>query len=63
MSKNPARPEYHAFAAVFAEIGSAIQGSGPTREAALEEAGRGLGSRRLQLAEFVAKLQRVQNIQ
>jgi len=44
MSKNPARPEYHAFAAVFAEIGSAIQGSGPTREAALEEAGRGLGS-------------------
>lgn len=44
MSKKPTRPEYHAFAAVFAEIGSAIQGSGPTREAALEEAGRGLGS-------------------
>lgn len=37
-------PKHHAFVAVFSETGSAVQGSGPTREAALEEAARGLGS-------------------
>lgn len=44
MSKNPARPEYHAFAAIFPETGSAIQGTGPTADAALEEATAALGS-------------------
>lgn len=38
------RPEYHAFAALYPAIGSAVQGSGPTAGDALAEAERGLGS-------------------